>query len=130
MMRPPPWWKAVVGGIAAAALVLASGGCFDFEEKPVEEPEPSAMPSEIELEVPPSGEKGRLVAAQSGCLACHRFGTDGNQGPGPNLTHVGARLSPAQITNALIDSPGIMPSYGNLPSQRLEALVAFLAELR
>ena len=37
-------------------------------------------------------EAGKLVAAQSGCLACHKFGENGNDGPGPNLTKIGARL--------------------------------------
>src|SRR5919112_3537599 len=33
-------------------------------------------------------EKGKLVVAQSGCLACHKIGENGNDGPGPNLTDI------------------------------------------
>ena len=35
---------------------------------------------------PANLEKGKLVAAQSGCLACHKIGENGNDGPGPHLT--------------------------------------------
>ena len=31
---------------------------------------------------PAAVEKGKQVAAQSGCLACHKFGENGNDGPG------------------------------------------------
>ena len=37
-------------------------------------------------------EKGKQVVAQSGCLACHKIGENGNDGPGPELTDIGARL--------------------------------------
>src|SRR5438105_4480793 len=31
---------------------------------------------------------GELVVGQSGCLACHVIGSNGNNGPGPALTHL------------------------------------------
>src|SRR5918994_1532295 len=43
----------------------------------------AGSPTEIEMEVEPQYEKGRAVAASSGCLACHAFGDNGNHGPGP-----------------------------------------------
>jgi hypothetical protein len=73
---------------------------------------------------------GRLVAAQSGCLACHRIGEDGNRGPGQNLTRVGSRLSPHQLEHALVDSRAPMPSFNRLPASRRRALVRFLSLLR
>ena len=42
----------------------------------------AGSPTEIEIEVAPEYEAGKLVAAQSGCLACHQFGENGNNGPG------------------------------------------------
>ena len=39
-------------------------------------------------------EKGKQVVAQSGCLACHKIGENGNSGPGPPLTEIGSRLRP------------------------------------
>ena len=46
----------------------------------------AGSPNEIEYKVGPKYEAGKLVAAQSGCLACHKIGENGNGGPGPNLT--------------------------------------------
>ncbi len=74
-------------------------------------------------------ELGRTVAAQSGCLACHRIGEDGNRGPGPELTHVGSRLPGTAIARALIDPKAPMPSFRNLPKKKFEALVEFLSLL-
>ena len=73
---------------------------------------------------------GRAVAAQSGCLACHRIGEDGNSGPGRDLTYVGSRLSAREIERALINPKAPMPSFKNLPKAKLKALVRFLSLLR
>ena len=73
---------------------------------------------------------GATVMAQSGCLACHRIGDDGNRGPGQNLTHVGARLDEAQIERAIRDPSEPMPSFKNLPTAKFHALVRFLELLR
>jgi hypothetical protein len=75
-------------------------------------------------------EQGRMVTAQSGCLACHRIGQGGNHGPGPNLTHIGAKLSPQGIEHALIDPTAPMPSFKHLPAAKFKAVVEFLGELR
>jgi hypothetical protein len=73
---------------------------------------------------------GRVVFAQSGCEACHRIGTQGNAGPGPNLTHIGARLSSGQIRRAIVSPSEPMPSFKNLPPAKLKAIVEFLSLLR
>jgi ubiquinol-cytochrome c reductase cytochrome b subunit/menaquinol-cytochrome c reductase cytochrome b/c subunit len=73
---------------------------------------------------------GRVVMAQTGCLACHRIGGQGNSGPGPDLTHVGSRLSPRQIARALISSKEPMPSFKRLPRPKFNAVVQFLSLLR
>src|ERR687893_374165 len=49
----------------------------------------AGSPNEIEYAVAPQYEAGKLVAAQSGCLACHKIGENGNHGPGPELTDIG-----------------------------------------
>src|SRR5919107_2296508 len=49
----------------------------------------AGSPNEIEYKVAPQYEPGKLVAAQSGCLACHKIGENGNDGPGPELTEIG-----------------------------------------
>jgi len=75
-------------------------------------------------------EAGSTVAVQSGCLACHRIGEDGNKGPGPDLTRVGARLDDQQLVRAVTDARAPMPSFSRLPRAKLAALIRFLALLR
>jgi menaquinol-cytochrome c reductase cytochrome b/c subunit len=73
---------------------------------------------------------GRRVAAQAGCLACHKFGENGNDGPGPHLTEIGDRLPAQAIQRTLINPTAPMPSYADLPAEKRDALVAFLSNLR
>jgi ubiquinol-cytochrome c reductase cytochrome b subunit/menaquinol-cytochrome c reductase cytochrome b/c subunit len=75
-------------------------------------------------------EAGKLVVAQSGCLACHKIGENGNDGPGPNLTHVGSRLPRQGIARTLVNPTAPMPSFKNLPPQKFNAVVAFLSQLK
>ena len=92
----------------------------------------AGSPTDIEMDVAPEFEPGKLIAAQSGCLACHQFGDNGNNGPGPKLTEIGARLNPAAIARSLEIGPGIMPSYAAMAKEEPEKfrdLVAFLASL-
>ncbi len=90
----------------------------------------AGSPTEIELDVAPQYEAGKQVAAQSGCLACHQFGHNGNDGPGPELTHIGSELPAAAIERTLRNPPGIMPSFENLPPEKFNDLVEFLSSLR
>jgi menaquinol-cytochrome c reductase cytochrome b/c subunit len=90
----------------------------------------AGSPTEIELTVAPEYEKGKEVAAQSGCLACHIFEHNGNPGPGPDLTHIGEQLPRAAIARSLEVGPGIMPSYADLPPAKKRDLIDFLASLQ
>ena len=90
----------------------------------------AGSPTEIEGEVAAEYEAGRDVAAQSGCLACHRFGHNGNDGPGPELTEIGAQLPRAAIARSLVNPSGIMPPYTDLPPEKFDALVDYLASLQ
>ena len=89
----------------------------------------AGSPTEIDLEVAAELEPGKEVVAQEGCLACHKLGENGNNGPGPELTQIGENLPRNAIARSLEVGPGIMPSYGGLPPQKQEALTAFLASL-
>ena len=92
----------------------------------------AGSPTDIEIDVAPEYEAGKLVAAQSGCLACHQFGENGNNGPGPKLTEIAARLNPAAIARSLEIGPGIMPSYAGMAEdepEKFRDLVAFLGSL-
>jgi quinol-cytochrome oxidoreductase complex cytochrome b subunit len=90
----------------------------------------AGSPNEIDLEVAPQYEAGKLVAAQSGCLACHKIGENGNDGPGPELTDVAEDLPKAAIRRTLENPTAPMPSYRDLPEEKKAALVDFLAQLR
>jgi menaquinol-cytochrome c reductase cytochrome b/c subunit len=74
--------------------------------------------------------EGRLVVAQSGCEACHVIGENGNAGPGPVLTHIGARLPRGAIARTLVNPTAPMPSFKNLPPKKFQAVVNFLSALK
>jgi ubiquinol-cytochrome c reductase cytochrome b subunit/menaquinol-cytochrome c reductase cytochrome b/c subunit len=75
-------------------------------------------------------EAGRQVAAQSGCLACHKFGENGNAGPGPPLDGIGSRLPAGAISRTLINPTAPMPSFKDLPPEKFNNLVVFLSQLK
>jgi menaquinol-cytochrome c reductase cytochrome b/c subunit len=75
-------------------------------------------------------EAGKKVVAQSGCLACHKIGDNGNDGPGPNLTHIGSRLPGQGIARTLVNPTAPMPSFKNLPPKKFAAAVFFLSQLK
>jgi mono/diheme cytochrome c family protein len=98
----------------------------------------AGSPTDIEME-PPKGlsaqqveefEAGKLVAAQSGCLACHKIGENGNDGPGPELGDIGNRLPEQAIERTLQNPTSPMPSYRDLPPEKINNLVSFLSQLR
>jgi ubiquinol-cytochrome c reductase cytochrome b subunit/menaquinol-cytochrome c reductase cytochrome b/c subunit len=76
---------------------------------------------------------GEEVVGQSGCLACHVIGDNGNNGPGPVLTSVGSTLRPAAIASTLRNPTAPMPSFASLAKQyptKFNNLVNFLSELQ
>ncbi|MGH2839507.1 MAG: c-type cytochrome [Solirubrobacteraceae bacterium] len=75
-------------------------------------------------------EAGKQVVAQSGCLACHKIEHNGNTGPGPDLTQIGDRLPRQAIERTLIEPSAPMPSFRELPPEKFEAVVEFLAQLK
>jgi ubiquinol-cytochrome c reductase cytochrome b subunit/menaquinol-cytochrome c reductase cytochrome b/c subunit len=101
----------------------------------------AGSPTSIEQETPPEVlaaggetlemyEAGKQVAAQSGCLACHQFGENGNNGPGPELSQIADRLPRQAIARTLVNPTAPMPSYATLPQDKFDALVEFLSRLK
>jgi ubiquinol-cytochrome c reductase cytochrome b subunit/menaquinol-cytochrome c reductase cytochrome b/c subunit len=93
----------------------------------------AGAPTQIELKVAPQYEKGKEVAASSGCLGCHKFAENGNSGPGPNLTKIGQRLGKPAIARTLLNPTPPMPPYTTLQKQspqKFNELVDFLASLK
>ena len=76
---------------------------------------------------------GEEVVGQSGCLACHQIGENGNNGPGPNLTHEGSIRRPDAIASTLRNPTAPMPSFAGLAKQypqKFQNLVNFLSMLQ
>jgi len=101
----------------------------------------AGSPTAIEIATPPAVVQaggaalaeynaGKAVVAQSGCLACHKIGDNGNSGPGPDLTRIGARLPRQGIARTLVNPTAPMPSFANLPPQKFQAVVGFLSQLK
>ena len=104
----------------------------------------AGAPTQIDMEAPESiraqgpkvvaqFEKGKQVVAQSGCLACHKIGENGNDGPGPELTDIGGRLPAPAIARTLVNPTAPMPSFAALQQSspdKFNAMVAFLGELK
>lgn len=112
-------------GLALLAMLAACyAGCGQHLPRRMSDYPSSAPPAASRL--PP----GRRVLLESGCLACHRVGREGNRGPGPALTHVAARLPPRQIAGVLRNPTSPMPSFRHLPRAEFRALVRYLATLR
>jgi menaquinol-cytochrome c reductase cytochrome b/c subunit len=101
----------------------------------------AGSPNQIDMEAPASVsangpealrafESGKQVVAQSGCLACHKIGENGNTGPGPDLSEVGSRLPRVAIARTLVNPTAPMPPYADLPTGKRDDLVEFLAQLK
>lgn len=101
----------------------------------------AGSPNEIDMSPPPGlkgaaltqWNKGKLVAAQSGCLACHKIGENGNDGPGPRLTKIGGTLPESAIAQTLRNPTAPMPSFARLAEQqpqKFQALISFLSQLK
>ncbi len=100
----------------------------------------SAAPEPVE----PLAMQGRDAFLIHGCSACHTIrGTSADGVVGPDLTHVGSRLSigagilanePKTIRRWIEDTdklkPGVqMPHFGMLPPEELRAIAAYLKSL-
>lgn len=101
----------------------------------------AGSPNQIDMETPASVtasgpqavrafEAGKQVVAQSGCLACHKIGENGNPGPGPDLSEIGGRLPRQAIARTLVNPTAPMPAFTELPADKRDNLVEFLAQLK
>jgi menaquinol-cytochrome c reductase cytochrome b/c subunit len=101
----------------------------------------AGSPNQVDIQPPPSVmaggadsirtfEAGKQVVAQSGCLACHKIGENGNTGPGPDLSQIGGRLPRQAIARTLVNPTAPMPPYIDLPTEKRNNLVEFLAQLK
>ena len=95
--------------------------------------------------VAPEAVRGREFFSSNGCAACHAIrGTNADGGIGPDLTHVGGRLSlaaatlpnePAHLADWIAQphrtKPGVlMPAFNMLPVGEVQAMAAYLSGLK
>lgn len=89
----------------------------------------AGSPTTLELEVEPQFEAGKQEVVNQGCLGCHKIGENGNT-LAPDLTEIGAKLPAQAIRRTLLNPSGIMPQYSDLPQDKQDELVKFLASLQ
>jgi mono/diheme cytochrome c family protein len=131
--------RCLVLGSLVAALVCGCGGGSGTtaSTKVLIESSPNdvvvPVPARLDRAGRASFRRGRVVVGASGCLACHRIGANGNDGPGENLTRIEDRLPRLQLARALTRPRAPMPSFAALARsdpRQFADLIAFLADLR
>jgi menaquinol-cytochrome c reductase cytochrome b/c subunit len=126
--RRPVALAAGIATIAAIAFLTYEGANTGSPNDVALAPPASLTPSEKATFM-----AGELVVGQSGCLACHVIGDNGNNGPGPPLTHIGSKLPAQAIASTLINPTAPMPSFKGLEQetpQKFNNLVGFLSLLQ
>lgn len=125
--RRRPWAVAIVVVVVGSVLALWQEGINEywtprFEATPV----PKTAVGSADTEV----EKGAKVFNDRGCLYCHVIQGHGGR-RGPDLTDVGERLSPDQITIRIVNGGVNMPAYaGNMSAEELKQVTKFLISRR
>ena len=123
--RRPIALAAGVATIAAMAYLTYSGANTGSPNSVDLAPPSSLTPAQVAV-----FKSGAEVVGESGCLACHVIGDNGNNGPGPVLTHIANTVPTAQIASTLRNPTPPMPSFKNLPPQKFNDLVQFLSDLQ
>jgi mono/diheme cytochrome c family protein len=129
---------------AVIAYLEAQGGTVDVTASDIPAEShvtPGASPGStgVSARVAGGSTDPMAIVRAAGCIGCHKIGTEG-AAVGPDLTHVGARLTAAGIREAILQPDakitkgferfaGIMPkTFGDqLTANQLEALIRFLA---
>jgi menaquinol-cytochrome c reductase cytochrome b/c subunit len=124
--------------MAAAIFTIAAMGYLTYlgasagPPTQIDQPTPARV-AKLGPQVLAQYEKGKQVVAQSGCLACHKIGENGNDGPGPHLTDIADRLPSQAIARTLINPTAPMPSFLGLEKNqpdKFKALVSYLSQLQ
>ncbi len=126
--RRPVALAAGLATIAAMAFLTYSGASTGSPNSVA-----LSAPSGLTLTEQAYFKEGEIVVGESGCLACHVIGDNGNNGPGPVLTNIGQTLRHGAIADTLRNPTPPMPSFKSLEQQspaKFNALVNFLAELQ
>ncbi|HVC33627.1 MAG TPA: cytochrome b N-terminal domain-containing protein [Chloroflexota bacterium] len=126
-----PWRRPwAVGIVVVAALTIAilvrEGNIAPWSPNF----SPGPIPATVTAQMSPSAGEGAIVFENDGCHNCHQVaGTGGLRGP--DLTHVGSRLTRPQLITRVLAGGNGMPAYaGIIPPDRLNNLVDFLTSLK
>jgi cytochrome c oxidase subunit 2 len=124
---------------AHMALAFVAHEPAEFDRWLATQTQPASPPAD------PFLQRGQAVFDAAGCDACHAIrGTGAAGAVGPDLTHVGSRLTlaagtlpnnrdalAAWISHSQEIKPGnFMPPFGMLPPEDLQALTAYLESLQ
>jgi mono/diheme cytochrome c family protein len=133
--------KTLIVGVALLLVATVGVGCGSGKPQPTTLalswtlPDGGHAPT-VHLAIPKTVDdraqfaRGARVAVDEGCLACHKIAGNGNDGPGPELTKLGTKLTAAQLAHTLRTPVSPMPSYARLPARQFDDLVHFLTQLR
>jgi hypothetical protein len=69
--------------------------------------------------------EGCIAVAQSGCEACHTIGDNDDPGPGPNLTHTGARIPRLGIARNWSTRRRRCRPSRTFPAKKFDAIIEF-----
>jgi ubiquinol-cytochrome c reductase cytochrome b subunit/menaquinol-cytochrome c reductase cytochrome b/c subunit len=122
---------ALAAGLATIAVIafLTYSGANTGSPNQVELPVPSGLTASQRA----TFLAGEVIVGESGCEGCHEIGSNGNNGPGPPLTHIGEILRPGAIASTLENPTAPMPSFSGLKKaspKKFNDLVQFLAMLQ
>jgi menaquinol-cytochrome c reductase cytochrome b/c subunit len=122
---------ALAAGLATIACIafLTYSGASTGSPNQVTLPPPAGLTSQERA----TFTAGEVVVGESGCLGCHVIGDNGNNGPGPPLTHIGEIVRPGAIASTLRNPTAPMPSFAGLAKsspKKFEDLVQFLSMLQ
>jgi ubiquinol-cytochrome c reductase cytochrome b subunit len=121
--RRRPWAVATVGvAVVGIAVLLRTGDRAPWSPD-IARPD---LPSQVTAGLQGNALTGADLFKTRACISCHAIEGSGGQ-RGPDLSNVGARLGPDQLTWRILNGGHNMPAYGNTISpEELNALVAFL----
>ncbi|MGN6813703.1 MAG: cytochrome b N-terminal domain-containing protein [Thermomicrobiales bacterium] len=125
-----PWSVAIVIVFLAAALALGIAGDRAPWSPKIGEGQPGPIPPQLLVNTSPAAQHGAQVFQDKTCHSCHMLaGTGGERGP--DLTHVGTRLTRDQLTWRILGGGNNMPAYGgNIDTNDLNDLLDFLQGLK
>jgi len=119
-----PLRRPVAMACAALSVVAVFGLTYLGARAPVSPTASSA---------PAAGGSTAVAGAQEfqtqGCAACHVIAGAGGA-VGPNLTHIGAMRTRAQLETPIVRGVGTMPGYPHLTPAALNALLDYLQSLK